>query len=719
MPDVNNRGISLIGVPLQWGADCPGVELGPLALRSSKIQSKLESLGYQVRDLGDVPVSRQQGTQGPVEKLKYLSEIVRVNGEIARLVSGVISEGRLPLVMGGDHSLAIGTVKGVLQHLRKPGVIWFDAHADVNTEETTLSGNIHGMPLAVLLGHGHPSLVSVGGAHLRLNPGKVAIIGARCLDAGERAFLKTKGIRVFTMHEIDRFGMRAVMEEALDRVTAGTDGIHLSLDLDGLDPGEAPGVGTPVRGGLSYRESHLAMEMLHETGALVSAEVVEVNPALDQHNKTARTAVELIGSAFGSVLPEKHVADAAGKEAVPMQSSMDIVRQAERFGARNYHPLPIVVARAEGVWAWDPEGNRYLDMLSAYSALNFGHRHPKIISALKDQADKATLASRAFHSDNLGAFYEKLAGLTGKSRILPMNTGAEAVETAIKAIRRWAYRVKNIPADQAEIIVCEGNFHGRTITVTSFSSSPEYRDGFGPFTPGFRIVPYGDLEALRAAITPNTAAFLVEPIQGEAGIVIPPEGYLKAAHALCRENRVLLAADEIQTGFGRTGRTFACDWEDVKPDLYVVGKALGGGVFPISAVAADDEILGLFEPGSHGSTFGGNPLGCAVAIAAMEVLEEEKLADRAAALGAYLQEELRKIRHPAVKEIRGRGLFIGMELTEPARPWCERLMELGVLCKETHETTIRFAPPLIIGKEQLDWAVDRIRAVFEEGSRSG
>jgi ornithine--oxo-acid transaminase len=396
-----------------------------------------------------------------------------------------------------------------------------------------------------------------------------------------------------------------------------------------------------------------------------------------------------------------------------VNATMGIIEQTERFGARNYLPLPIVIEKAEGVWVEDPDGKRYLDMLSAYSALNHGHRHPKIIQALKDQADKVTLTSRAFHSDNLGAFYEKLAVLTGKQRVLPMNTGAEAVETTVKAIRRWAYQVKQVPADQAEIIVCEGNFHGRTITVTSFSSSDEYRAGFGPFTPGFRIIPYGDLEALRGAITPNTAAFLVEPIQGEAGILVPEQGFLKAAFELCRENRVLFAADEIQTGFGRTGKLFASDWEGVKPDLYILGKALGGGVFPISAVAADDEILGVFEPGSHGSTFGGNPLGCAVAIAAMDVLQEEKLVARSAELGDYFQGRLKEIRHPSIKEIRGRGLFIGMELFEPARPYCEKLMELGLLCKETHETTIRFAPPLVIEKEQLDWAINRIKSIFQ------
>ncbi|RAP78339.1 ornithine--oxo-acid transaminase [Paenibacillus montanisoli] len=389
-----------------------------------------------------------------------------------------------------------------------------------------------------------------------------------------------------------------------------------------------------------------------------------------------------------------------------------IIEQTERFGAHNYHPLPIVISRAEGVWVEDPEGNKFMDMLSAYSALNHGHRHPRIIAALKEQADKVTLTSRAFHNDQLGAFYEKLSVLTGKNMILPMNTGAEAVETALKAVRRWAYTVKQVTDDQAEIIVCEGNFHGRTITVTSFSSSEEYKEGFGPFTPGFKIIPYGDLEALRKAITPNTAAFLVEPIQGEAGIVMPPEGFLKAAAELCKANRVLLIADEIQTGFGRTGKTFACDWESVVPDMYIMGKALGGGVFPISAVAADQEILGVFNPGSHGSTFGGNPLGCAVAIAALDVLQDEALVKRSEELGEYFIGQLRQIANPVIKEVRGRGLFIGLELHGEARPYCEKLKELGILCKETHETTIRFAPPLTITKEQLDWALARIKQLF-------
>ncbi|WP_339205201.1 ornithine--oxo-acid transaminase [Paenibacillus sp. FSL K6-3182] len=395
------------------------------------------------------------------------------------------------------------------------------------------------------------------------------------------------------------------------------------------------------------------------------------------------------------------------------KSTAVVMEQSDRYGAHNYHPLPIVISEAEGVWVNDPEGNRYMDMLSAYSALNHGHRHPKIIHALKDQADKVTLTSRAFHNDKLGEFYEKLVNYTGKNKILAMNTGAEAVETAIKAVRRWAYREKGVEHDQAEIIVCIGNFHGRTITVTSFSSTEEYKKDFGPFTPGFKLVPYGDLAALEQAITPNTAAFLVEPIQGEAGIIIPPEGYLSGAYALCKQNDVLFVADEIQTGFGRTGRRFACDWENVTPDVYIMGKALGGGVMPISAIAANDTILNVFEPGSHGSTFGGNPLACAVSAAAIDVIEEEKLAERSDELGKYFREQLAEISSPHIVEIRGKGLFIGLELDTAARPYCERLMGKGLLCKETHDTTIRFAPPLIITKEEIDWAIERIAFVLQ------
>ena len=390
----------------------------------------------------------------------------------------------------------------------------------------------------------------------------------------------------------------------------------------------------------------------------------------------------------------------------------ELIEKTEKYGANNYHPLPIVISRAEGVWVEDPEGSKYMDMLSAYSAVNQGHRHPKIIQALKDQADKVTLTSRAFHNDQLGPWYEKVCQLAKKEMVLPMNTGAEAVETAVKAARRWSYDVKGAVEDQAEIIACVGNFHGRTMTAVSLSSDSEYKRGFGPMLPGIKLIPYGDLEALKSAITPNTAAFLIEPIQGEAGIVIPPEGFIKAALDLCKDQNVLFIADEIQAGLARTGKMFACEWEGIEPDMYILGKALGGGVFPISCVVANKDILGVFNPGSHGSTFGGNPMACAVSIAALDVLVDEKLAERSLELGEYFISKLKEIKNPKIKEVRGRGLFVGVELTEPARNYCEQLKDHGLLCKETHDTVIRFAPPLVISKEELDWAIERINKVL-------
>ncbi|MGG2066715.1 MULTISPECIES: ornithine--oxo-acid transaminase [unclassified Bacillus (in: firmicutes)] len=395
-----------------------------------------------------------------------------------------------------------------------------------------------------------------------------------------------------------------------------------------------------------------------------------------------------------------------------MIQTKDIIELTETYGANNYHPLPIVIAKAEGVWVEDPEGNRYMDMLSAYSAVNQGHRHPKIIQALIDQAGRVTLTSRAFHSDQLGPWYEKVAKLTNKEMVLPMNTGAEAVETAIKTARRWAYDVKKVEENKAEIIVCVDNFHGRTMGAVSMSSNDEYKRGFGPMLPGIVVIPYGDIEALKGAITPNTAAFILEPIQGEAGINIPPAGYLQEAYNVCKEENVLFVADEIQTGLGRTGKLFACDWDNVIPDMYILGKALGGGVFPISCVAASREILGVFEPGSHGSTFGGNPLACAVSLASLDVLVEENLTERSLQLGEKLLNQLREIDNPMITEVRGRGLFIGIELNEPARPYCEKLKASGLLCKETHENVIRIAPPLVISEEDLQWAFEKIKAVL-------
>jgi ornithine--oxo-acid transaminase len=390
----------------------------------------------------------------------------------------------------------------------------------------------------------------------------------------------------------------------------------------------------------------------------------------------------------------------------------DLIELEEQFGAHNYHPLDVVIERAQGVWVYDVDGNRYLDCLASYSAVNQGHCHPKILQTLIDQAHKVTLTSRAFRNDQLPLLYKELHDLTGFDMALPMNSGAEAVETAVKAARKWGYKIKGIPDGKAEIIVCANNFHGRTTTVISFSSDQQYRDGFGPFTPGFKIIPFGDATALEAAITPNTCAFLVEPIQGEAGIVIPPLGFLKLAAEICREHRVLLVADEIQAGLGRTGKLFAFEHEDVRPDAAIIGKALSGGFYPVSAVLASKEILGVFRPGDHGSTFGGNPLGCAVARTALRVLVEERLIERSAELGTYFLARLKALSSPRIKEVRGKGLWIGIELNKPARPFCEALKQQGVLCKETHDVVIRIAPPLVITESEIDWALERIAKVL-------
>jgi ornithine--oxo-acid transaminase len=396
-------------------------------------------------------------------------------------------------------------------------------------------------------------------------------------------------------------------------------------------------------------------------------------------------------------------------------NTKDFIALEEQYGAHNYHPLDVVINKAEGVWVYDVEGKKYLDCLSAYSAVNQGHVHPKILAALIEQAQKVTLTSRAFRNDQLPLFYKELSEMSGYEMSLPMNSGAEAVETAIKLARKWAYRVKGVPRHQAEIITCAGNFHGRTVSIISFSTEPLYRDDFGPFTPGFVTVPYGDAAALEQAITPNTAAVLLEPIQGEGGVIIPPAGYLKQVAEICKKHNVLFMADEIQTGLGRTGKLFACQHEDVRPDVTIVGKALSGGFYPVSAVLADRAILGLFTPGEHGSTFGGNPLAAAVARAALAVIREENLAERAATLGTYFMEQLAEIPSPHVKEVRGRGLLIGVELKPQAggaRRFCEALQQQGILAKETHDHVIRFAPPLVIDKETIDWALPIIRNVL-------
>lgn len=393
-------------------------------------------------------------------------------------------------------------------------------------------------------------------------------------------------------------------------------------------------------------------------------------------------------------------------------SAQDYVALEDRYGAHNYHPLDVVLQRGRGVWVWDVEERRYMDFLAAYSAVNQGHCHPRIVAALTEQLGRVALVSRAFYNDQLGMLYRELSELTGFERFLPMNSGAEAVETAVKLVRKWGYTVKGIPDDQAEILVFANNFHGRTTMIVGFSSEPQYRRGFGPFAPGFRLLPFGDADAVEAAMHPNVAAVLVEPIQGEGGIIVPPEGFLRRLREITSRHGALLVADEIQSGLGRTGRLFAYQHEDVRPDVVVIGKALSGGLYPVSGVLADDAVMSVIQPGDHGSTFGGNPVAAATARAALRVLVEERLIENSAALGAYFLERLRGIRAPRIKEVRGRGLWIGIELHEPARPFCERLRDEGLLCKETHVTTIRVSPPLVITREEVDWAFDRLARVL-------
>jgi len=393
-------------------------------------------------------------------------------------------------------------------------------------------------------------------------------------------------------------------------------------------------------------------------------------------------------------------------------NAQEYISLENQFGAHNYNPLDVIIASAQGVWMTDIEGRRYLDCLSAYSALNQGHCHPRILEALIEQAHRITITSRAFRNDKLPLLLKELHSLTGYEMALPMNSGAEAVETAVKAARKWGYTVKGIPPDKAVILCARNNFHGRTTTIVGFSTDEQYRAGFGPFPEGFRIVDFGSIEDLRSAVTPETAAFLVEPIQGEAGVVIPPDGYLREAAALCREKNVLFMADEIQSGLGRSGKLFAFEYENIRPDVVIIGTALGGGFSPIAAVLSSKEVLGVFQPGDHGSTFGGNPLAAAVALASLDVLREEKLVERSAELGKYFLEEIRSIRSPHFREVRGRGLWIAIVLDQNARPFCEALMKKGILCKETHENIIRIAPPLVITKDEIDWACERLKTVF-------
>lgn len=685
------RPIAIIGIASGIGASDPGCGDGPGVLEAIGVAEKLRSADRH---------AAWKTTISPLEGSDKVAVVAECASRLASAVSATLTAGDFPILIGGDHSCAIGSWRGVAQALAgKPlGMLWIDAHLDSHTPDTSHSGALHGMPLACLLGVGPEKLTD--GATI-LQPQHVAVIGARSFEPEEYALLKGLGVRVFFMEEIARRGLDDVMQEALTIVQNGTAGFGLSLDLDAIDPLDAPGVSTPSPSGLRATELASVLARLRDHPGLLALEIAEYDPYRDEDGKTVSVVIELLSAVLGA-------GNLAGQSMMASEY---------RHGAHNYDPLPVVLTKGKGVFLWDEQGRRYLDMMSAYSAVSLGHAHPRIVDVLTRQAHVLAVTSRAFYNNRLPRLLQRLCELTGFDQALPVNTGLEAVETALKAARKWAYQIKGVPADCAEIIACEGNFHGRSTTIVAMSSEPQYKDGFGPFPPGFKRIPYGDSEALARAITPNTAAFLVEPVQGEGGIIVPPRGYLTECARICRERNVLLICDEVQTGLGRTGKFLACEHEGVRPDGVILGKALGGGVLPVSAFVARREVMQVFKPGDHGSTFGGNPLAAAVALEALNVIVEERLPERSAELGRYLLTELRRIRSPLIRDVRGLGLFIGVEVDPAqasARQVCDRLMARGILSKDTHGTVVRFAPPLTITREQIDWALQRIRHVFNE-----
>jgi ornithine--oxo-acid transaminase len=691
------RPVRIVGVASGLGAESPGCGDGPARLRLAGVDAHLAARGLAI-NWGEILFP----DAAPDESTT--AAVCRLCTRLARTVSGTLRTGALPLVLGGDHSCAMGTWRGVAEAAEGPvGLLWIDAHLDAHTPDSSHTGRLHGMPLAALLGQGGDQLCVERAV---LAPEHVCVIGVRSFEPEEAALLAALGVRVYPMREIARRGLPAVLDEALARVRRGTVGYGVTLDLDAIDPADAPGVTTPIARGLRAAALLPALEALVRDAPPLAVEIVEFDPHRDAGGATAelveRTAAALLG---------------AGTAQTPMAIALE-----RRHSAANYEPLPVVLVRGQGAHVWDEAGRRYLDCMSAYSAVSLGHAHPRILRALTAQAGRLAVTSRAYYNDRLPAFLARLCRLTGMDRALPVNTGLEAVETALKAARKWAYEVKRVPHDRAEIIACEGNFHGRSITIIGLSSEAQYREGFGPFPPGLRQVPYGDLAALERAITPHTAAFLVEPIQGERGIVVPPAGYLAECARLCRSRNVLFIADEVQTGLGRTGRLLACEHEGVKPDGLVLGKALGGGLLPVSAFLAREDVMSVFRPGDHGSTFGGNPLAAAVGLETLNVLVEDRLPERAAELGARLTAGLAGIRSPLVQDVRGKGLLVGVEI-DPARATALRVVDAllarGVLSKDTHGTVVRFAPPLVIEPEEIDIAVEALREALEEIERSG
>jgi ornithine--oxo-acid transaminase len=698
--------ISIIGVASGLGAIDRGCTFGPDALQRHGLAHALSDDRHQASwhaFLRARPVSSEP------EKLLTIKVLC---GDLAEHVSAAVQRNDRFAVIGGDHACAIGTWTGAYSALRTQGplgLVWIDAHMDSHTPRTTPSGAVHGMPLAALLGHGHSAFTELRLSEAKVLPNHICLLGVRSFESGEAQLLKRLGVRVIFMDEIRERGLRSAFDEAMHIACSGTAGFGISIDLDAIDPTAAPGVGSPVPGGLYGDELIECLAQLTDHEGLLGIEVAELNPTRDVQGQTASLAIDLLQAGLTG---RRKRTRKRHRGSQGMTHAMDLE---QRYCAHNYAPLPVVLTRGQGVYLWDELGRRYIDMMSAYSAVSHGHAHPRLVQTLTQQASQLAVVSRAFHSDRLGAFVHRACELTGMDVALPMNTGAEAVETALKAARKWAYEVKGVAKDRAEIIVCDNNFHGRTIAIVGFSSHGHYRGGFGPFPPGFKSIPFGDSDALEQAITPQTAAFLVEPIQGEGGIVVPPAGYLARCAEICRKHNVLLLADEIQTGLGRTGRLLACDHDGVKPDGLILGKALGGGLLPVSMFLARSDVLDVFQPGDHGSTFGGNPLAAAVGLEALNVLVDQGLIENTARQGEYLLRKLRALASPLVREVRGRGLLIGVELEQArisGRVACEELAARGVLTCATRESIIRFAPPLIITREQVDEALEQISQTF-------
>ena len=695
---IKARTVQLVGVASGCGARDTGCEAAVDVLRATPLTARLHAHGICTRW---APVIRPTAACHD----NTLKTVQGICMRLATQVERIVRAGDMPIVVGGDHTCAIGTWKGVAHALRSQGsigLLWIDAHMDAHTPQTTESGMLHGMPVACLLGHGYPELTKIAEG-VQLDTRYVCLYGVRSFERGEAELIERLGVRVFFMDEIAKCGIAATLREALDIVSGGDAGFGITLDLDAIDPDDAPGVGTPTNGGMRGRELISALADFGAHPKLLGVEIVEYNPFRDRNAATAA----LVGDVLDAML--------LGRARTEPHSSPIAVEQ--RYGAHNYDPCPVVLERGKGVHVWDDHGTCYVDMMSAYSAVSHGHAHPRVVAALKAQAEKLAVTSRAYYNTQLPVFLQRLCEITGQDLALPSSTGLEAVESALKTARKWGHVVKGIPDGRAEIIACDGNFHGRSIAIVAMSSEAQYRDGFGPFPPGFKRIAYGDAAALERAITPHTAAFLVEPIQGEAGIVVPPAGYLAQCAEICRRHNVLLICDEVQSGLGRTGRLFASDHENVKPDGIILGKALGGGVLPVSAFCARRDVLGVLRPGDHGSTFGGNPLAAAVALEALAVLFDERLAERAAELGPYLLSQLGGIESPLIREVRGKGLLIGVEIESSlasARTVCDRLLAHGILSKDTHATVVRFAPPLVITRAEIDHAVIAIRAAFAE-----